>query len=268
MATPGDAFKTGDLAQAIAGAQAAVKAAPRDSGARWLLAELLLFAGDAERADRMLDAAVLEEPSPAVLEFRKLLRAEVVRQQVWTEGRAPKFSGDDAPPALAAAMRALVLSRDGAAGEARAEAEAAETLRPRIPGTARLADGRDLAFDDLRDADDVMAPLLEVLTTGGDHLLVPFAKIASLEFEAPRRPRDLYWRRTTIALRDGTDGVVYAPVIYPGASKLADPLRLGRATEWSDGPGPVRGAGQRLLLLGDEPASLMELTSIAFAGEP
>jgi type VI secretion system protein ImpE len=165
-------------------------------------------------------------------------------------------------------MRALVLSRDGSAVEARVESEAAETLRPRVPGRARLADGRDLAFDDLRDADDVMAPLFEVLTTAGDHLLIPVAKIASLEFEAPRRPRDLCWRRTTIALRDGTDGIVYAPVIYPGAAKLADPLRLGRATEWNDGPGPVRGAGQRLLLLGDESASLLELGSVTFAGAP
>jgi type VI secretion system protein ImpE len=265
MVTPGDAFKAGDLAQAIVGAQAAVKAAPRDSGARWLLAELLLFAGDAERADRMLDAAVLEEPSPAVLEFRRLLRAEVVRQQVWTEGRAPKFSGDEAPPELAAAMRALVLSRDGAAAEARAEAETAETLRPHVEGTAQLADGRRIDFTDLRDADDVMAPLFEVLTTAGDHLLVPFAKVATLEFEPPRRPRDLCWRRTMIVLRDGTDGVVYAPVIYPGASKLADPLRLGRASDWSDGPGPVRGSGQRMFLVGEETATLLELSSIAFA---
>ena len=42
-----------------------------------LLAELLLITGEAEKADRMLDAAALHEPNPAVLEFRKLLRAEV-----------------------------------------------------------------------------------------------------------------------------------------------------------------------------------------------
>jgi type VI secretion system protein ImpE len=68
-----------------------------------------------------------------------------------------------------------------------------------------------------------------------------------------------------IVLRDGTDGVVYAPVIYPGASKLADPLRLGRASDWSDGPGPVRGSGQRMFLVGEETATLLELSSIAFA---
>ena len=265
MTNVGDAFKAGDLGAAIAAAQAAVKAAPRDSGSRWLLAELLLFSGDAERADRMLDAAVLEEPSPPVLEFRKLLRAEVVRQQVWKEGRAPKFSGDEATPAQQAALRAAVLARAGAAEEATAEAEAAEQARPIAPGTAELADGRSIAFDDCRDADDLLGPMVEVLTTGGEHILVPIERIESLEFDEPRRPRDLCWRRTSITLRDGTEGVVYMPVVYPGAADDADAVKLGRATEWSEGAGPVRGRGQRLFLMGEEAVALSDLRAIRFA---
>lgn len=264
MASASEAFKAGDLAAAVAAAQAAVKAAPRNSGARWLLAEFLLFAGDAERADRMLDAAVLDQPSPAVLEFRKLLRAEVTRQQVWGEGRAPKFSGDDATPAQQAALRAAVLARAGAQDEAAAAAQDAETLRPRVRGEAEFADGRVIAFDDLRDADDLMAPMVEVLTAGGDHILVPVERIASLDFDAPRRPRDLCWRRTSISLRDGTDGVVFMPAIYPGAATQPDPVRLGRVTEWSEGPGPVRGFGQRLFLIGDEAVALSDLAALRF----
>ncbi|MCX7373574.1 MAG: type VI secretion system accessory protein TagJ, partial [Alphaproteobacteria bacterium] len=191
MTTAGDAFKAGDIAGAIAAAQAQVKAAPRDSGARWFLAELLLFSGDAERADRMLDAAVLDDPSPAVMEFRKLLRAEVIRQQVWAEGRAPKFSGDDATEAQNAAIRATVLARAGELAEAAAEADRAEAARTRIGGEAELADGTRITFDDFRDADDLAAPMFEVLTAGGDHILVPIERIAALEFDAPRRPRDL-----------------------------------------------------------------------------
>jgi type VI secretion system protein ImpE len=266
MASAGEAFKAGDLTAAIQAAQAAVKAAPRDSGARWLLAELLLFSGDAERADRMLDAAVLDDPSPAVLEFRKLLRAEVVRQQVWGEGRAPKFSADDATPAQTAAVRAAVLARAGEHEAAAAEALQAEELRPRTPGEATLLDGTTMRFDDLRDADDVMAPLVEVLTTGGEHILVPLERIARLEFEPPRRPRDLCWRRTTIALKDGTEGIVYMPAIYPGSAAQPDGVKLGRVTEWSEGPGPVRGAGQRLLLVGEEAVALSDLASLRFAG--
>jgi type VI secretion system protein ImpE len=200
-----------------------------------------------------------------VLEFRKLLRAEVVRQQVWGEGRAPKFSADDATPAQTAAMRAAVLARAGEAEAAAEEALKAETLRARTPGEASLADGTRLAFDDLRDADDVMAPLLEVLTTGGEHILVPIERVASLEFEAPRRPRDLCWRRTSISLKDGTEGIVYMPVIYPGAASQPDGVKLGRVTEWSEPPAPVRGHGQRLMLLGEEAVALSDLASVTFA---
>jgi type VI secretion system protein ImpE len=264
MTTAGDAFKAGDIAGAIAAAQAQVKAAPRDSGARWFLAELLLFSGDAERADRMLDAAVLDDPSPAVMEFRKLLRAEVIRQQVWAEGRAPKFSGDDATEAQNAAIRATVLARAGELAEAAAEADRAEAARTRIGGEAELADGTRITFDDFRDADDLAAPMFEVLTAGGDHILVPIERIAALEFDAPRRPRDLAWRRTNIELRDGTDGVVYAPTIYPGAATLSDALKLGRATEWSETM-PVRGAGQRMFLVGEEAVALADLKSVRFA---
>ncbi|PZW51009.1 type VI secretion system protein ImpE [Humitalea rosea] len=264
MATAGEAFRAGDLAAAVAAAQAAVRAAPRDSGARWLLAELMLFAGDAERADKMLDAAVLEDPSPAVLEFRKLLRAEVIRQQVWNEGRAPKFSGDDATPAQQAAIRAAVLARANAPEDASAEALAAEEARPKLSGTAELADGTTLDFDDLRDADDLLAPMVEVLTTGGDHILVPLERVALLEFETPRRPRDLAWRRTTIELKDGTEGVVYMPTIYAAPTGQPDPLRLGRATEWTEGPGPVRGRGQRVFLIGEEAVALADLAALRF----
>ncbi|MDB5413324.1 MAG: hypothetical protein JWR10_1659 [Rubritepida sp.] len=266
MANAGEAFKAGDLAAAIAAAQVAVKTAPRNSGARWLLAELMVFAGDAERADRMLDAAVLDEPSPAVLEFRKLLRAEVVRQQVWNEGRAPKFSADDATPAQSAVVRASVLARAAAAEQAMAEALSAEEQRPKVSGEADLADGTTITFDDFRDADDLLAPMVEVLTTNGEHILVPVERLVALDFDAPRRPRDLAWRRTTIELKDGTEGVVYMPAIYAAPAGQPDPVRLGRVTEWSEGEGPVRGRGQRLFLIGDEAVALSELAAIRFKG--
>ena len=56
-------FRAGKLAEAIAAATAAVKAAPADLGRRVLLAELLLFSGNLERADVILDAASQVDPS-------------------------------------------------------------------------------------------------------------------------------------------------------------------------------------------------------------
>lgn len=259
--TAGDAFRAGDLAAALAAATAAVKAAPTDSDARWLLAELMLFAGEAERADRMLDAAALHEPNPAVLEFRKLLRAEVLRGQVLHDGRAPRYQGDDATAAQQAALSARVLLRAGDLAGAQAAAEQVEALRPHTPGTV---DGTP--FDDLRDVDDLFAAEVEILTTAGDHMLVPVARLRSLTFDPPRRPRDLFWRRCTIELKDGTEGIVFMPTLYPGAAAETEAaLRLGRATEWTDpASGPVRGRGQRMLLVGDEAMTLASIGSLIF----
>jgi type VI secretion system protein ImpE len=259
MTTAGDAFRSGDLAGALAAATAAVKAKPADADARWLLAELMLFAGEAERADKMLDAAALSEPNPAVLEFRKLLRAEVVRGQVLREGRAPKYQGGEATPAQQAALRARVLLRDGDLAGAAAAAAEVEQLRPRTPGKAG-----DVAFDDLRDADDLLAAEFEILTTGGEHMLVPVERVRSLSFDAPRRPRDLFWRRCSIDLKDGTEGVVFMPALYGGAAETDNALRLGRATDWIEDGGPVRGRGQRLLLVGEEAMALSALTTLVF----
>lgn len=265
MTTITDAIRLGDLDGALATAQAAVKAKPLDQQARWLFAELLLFAGEAERADKMLDAVALDQPFPALLEFRRLLRAEVTRGQVWFEGRAPKFQGDDATAAQRAALRAAVSARLGDAEAAAAAAAEAEELRPRAPGRCELTDGTAFAFDDFRDADDVLAPNIEVLTTAGDHVLVPVERIRELRFDPPKRLRDLAWRRTNIELKDGTEGVVYMPVTYPWrAAETSVTLRLGRATEWSDGPGPVRGQGQRVFLAGDHDPSAADLAALIF----
>lgn len=257
----GDAFQKGDLQAAMAAATAAVRASPRDAGRRWLLAEMLLFAGEVERADRALDAVILEQPSAALLEFRKLLRAEEARRQTFADGRVPKMQGDDPTPAQHAALQALTQLRFGDAAAAQAAAAEAEAVRPRITGTAN-----GQAFDDLRDADDVLAPVLEVLTNAGDYMWVPFERIQSLQFEPAERSRDLYWRKCVIELRNGTEGHVFVPAIYPWTKDgMSDALRLGRETDWTDGDGgPVRGLGQRIWLVGEDAMPIAQAETIVF----
>ncbi|CAH0300394.1 type VI secretion system accessory protein TagJ [Roseomonas sp. CECT 9278] len=260
MTTAGDAFKAGDIEGAVAAATAAVKAAPREAGARWLLAEMLVFAGEFERADRSLDAVLEETPSPTVMEFRQLIRGEVVRRQVLTEGRVPKFQGEDPTEAQKAAAQAVTLLRAGDhAGAAAAVAEV-ESLRPRVAGRAG-----DVAFDDFRDVDDVFAAMIEVHTAGGEYMWVPTERLRALSFDAPKRPRDLYWRRATIEMKDGQEGVIYMPVVYPWTAKdMPNPLRLGRGTEWQETAGLVRGLGGREFLVGEEAKTLAEFDELTF----
>jgi type VI secretion system protein ImpE len=255
-------FRAGKLAPAIEAANAAVRRNPGNLGSRVLLAELLVFAGNLERADTILDAAAQIDPTVMVgiAEFRQLVRAALARRQHSREGRVPEFIGEPTP-ALRSGLAALVALRAGDTEEAAQHTAEAEALRPRVAGRAG-----DLPFDDFRDADDLHTGFFEVLTTTGRYFWIPTERVASIEFHPPRRPRDLAWRRASLSVTGGPDGDVYLPVIYDtDKPDLCDEILLGRTTDWI-GPeeGPVLGIGQRIFVVGDEAASIMDLTTLRF----
>jgi type VI secretion system protein ImpE len=255
-------FRAGKLAPAIEAANAGLRKNPADLNARLLLAELLVFADNFERADNILDAAAQIDPTAmiGIAEFRQLLRAAMARRQYSREGRLPEFL-DEPTPALREGLAALVALRAGDAEAAAWHAAEAESLRPRVSGHAG-----DREFDDFRDTDDLHAGFFELLTTTGKYFWIPTERVERVEFHPPRRPRDLAWRRASIAVANGPDGEVYLPAIYEAENRdVADDLRLGRATDWI-GPedGPVRGIGQRIYLAGNDAVGIMELTTISF----
>jgi type VI secretion system protein ImpE len=138
---PGDAgrlFREGNVTDALAAATAAVRKAPTDIGARVLMAELLAFSGNIERADVVLDAAADLDPSTAVVvaEFRQLLRGELARRQLFSDGRVPEFLGEPSA-AQQLALAAIVALRNGDAAEAGKLASQAEEQRvhPAMPTT-------------------------------------------------------------------------------------------------------------------------------------
>lgn len=258
----GELFRAGKLDAAIAAGNAGVRGDPANLANRILLAELLLFAGNLERADVILDAASRVDPTAtiAVAEFRQLLRAETARRQQRSDGRVPEFIGEPTP-ALRACLAARVAARAGETAAAARCAAEAEALRPRVPGRAG-----DAPFDDFRDADDFYAGFFEVLTTTGKYFWIPTERVVSIEFRATRRPRDLAWRRAGVSVDSGPDGEVYLPAIYDAEpTGLGDEFRLGRATNWL-GPeeGPVEGVGQRVFLVGEEACNIMGLTTLRF----
>jgi type VI secretion system protein ImpE len=260
--SPGALFRAGRLDDAVTAANAAVRKAPADPGPRMLLAELLLFQGNLERADTLMDALTTMEPALALqgAAFRQLVRAEQARRQIWSEGRLPEFLGEPSPH-LRRMLAALVQLRSGDTAGAVHSLSEAEEARPPAAGLAG-----SVPFTDFRDADDLCSGFFEVLTTTGKCFWVPTERVAEMQFHPPERPRDLFWRRTTMSVRDGPDGEVYIPVIYAGdAASQPDPIRLGRATDWAGGDGaPMRGLGQRVFLVGDEGHGIMELGTLTF----
>ncbi len=261
----GRLFRDGRLDDAIEEAGLAVRRTPTVLGPRLLLAELLLFSGGLERADAILLAADAVDPTAAVVvaEFRQLLRAAAARRQLTTEGRVPEFlAGPTASQTHA--LEAVAALRAGDHVAASAAADAAETARPASTGTETgtgTGTGTGDTFADIRDADDVCGGSFEVLTTTGKYYWVPIERVERVEFHPARRPRDLFWRRCTMNVRNGPDGDVYMPALYETTAALDDALRLGRATDWSN-EAPVRGLGQRTFLAGDGAVPIGRLQSL------
>ena len=254
-------LRAGKLDAAVAAGQAALRKAPTDLNARVLLGELLAFTGNLERADVVLDAASAIDPTTAlvVAEFRQLIRADMARRQLFRDGRVPEFLADPTETQRLQ-LAALVALRAGDLAETARQAEAAEAMRPAMPGHHG-----DVAFDDLRDADDLLAGSFEVLTTTGKYFWIPTERVVALEFHAPKRPRDLLWRRASMSVAAGPDGDVYIPAVYVSDNPLSDALRLGRETDWREADGgPVRGVGQGLFMMGDDAVAMMDLGNIRF----
>jgi type VI secretion system protein ImpE len=90
-----------------------------------------------------------------------------------------------------------------------------------------------------------------------------------MEFREPVRARDLLWRRTHLIVRDGPDGEVFLPVLYPGAAGEPDErIKLGRMTDWRGGDNaPSRGVGQRIFAVGDLDVPILELKTVTFGPE-
>jgi type VI secretion system protein ImpE len=260
----GGLFREGRLKDAIAAATARVRAQPGAAGMRVLLAELLLFAGNLERADTQVDTAATLDPTLAiaVAEFRQLLRAEQARGQLLSAGRVPEFLEDGPTAAQQAALACVVAIRAGDLTAAAMRAAEAEAVRAAV---AFLVDGR--LVDDFRDADDVVGGSLEVLTPTGKYMWIPFERVLALTLHAPERARDLYWRRATLEVANGPHGEVYVPAVYGcDAAESDEALRLGRATDWRDlAEGLTRGIGQRVFMAGEDGVPVMELASLVRA---
>jgi type VI secretion system protein ImpE len=257
----GELYQQGKLQPAIDAAIADVKRAPTDVSARYLLCQLLCFSGDLERVDLHFDAIASQDPPRAVVVAmqRQLLRAEQWRRQFFEEGRVPELAADG-DSAVRLTLEASIRIREGDLDAAADLIAQAADERPTVRGTC---DGH--SFEGICDLDDLLAPVLEVLTSNGKYYWVPWPSVERIEFRPPENPFDLVWRAAQLELRDGPDGEVFIPALYAGTHRAEndDALRLGRATQWDgEQQGVVRGLGQKMLLIGDEDRSIMDVREI------
>ena len=256
-------FDAGRLSEAVAAQTQAVKSQAADVGKRTFLFELLCFAGELDRAERQLDVIAQQsvEAEAAAQVYRNIVHAERARRALLADGTRPAFLIDP-PESIHHLLEAANRLREKNLAEAKAALDAAEEARPERPGKLN----GEVEFDDFRDCDDLFGPVLEVFV-GRDYYWAPVEQIATLEVAPPERPRDLLWAACQVTLTDGTMQRGYAPVLYPGSHEHEnEQVKLGRMTDWqSPEDGPVRGTGQRMLLIGDEARAVLDLRMVEFA---
>jgi type VI secretion system protein ImpE len=235
----------GRLSDAIAARSSSLRSKPDDLDARWELAVLLCFAGELDRAVLQLDALARQnaEMGMGIAPYRTLLVAEAERCAVHRREGQPLLP-PDCPAHVEARLAALQALRRGDVEQARSALERAEKERPDV---SVVVDGA--RFDDLRDYDDLLGPVLEVYA-GGRYLWLPFERVRLLEIETPTQLVDLLWPRARLEETSGAEAHVHLPALYVGSCEAADErVRLGRSTEWIEQAGLLyRGMGQKTWL--------------------
>ncbi|MCA9064903.1 MAG: tetratricopeptide repeat protein [Planctomycetaceae bacterium] len=263
MKTPIELFQDGDPVAALEMAVEMVKSRPTDIAARSLLCELLCFSGDLERADKQLDSVVKLDPQsmPGVSLMRHLIRSEMCRREVYEQGRVPDFL-ETPTESQQKRLQALLAIREGHGAQAAGLLAEAADADVELKG---VLNGKPI--EGFCDMDDLLGSVLEVFTATGKYYWIGFEQVVTLDFEPVEHITDMLWRSASIETTGQVTGRVHIPAVYFGSSRSDNPMiRIGRTTDWvqQDEQSPVLGLGRREFLAGDDPVTIMEITSLSF----
>jgi len=234
MPTAKELFQDGRLEAAIETLGVELRSNPADVQRRSFLFELLSFAGQYDRAQKQLDA--LASDGAMAEAGAATYRAALVAERV----REHMFDTRDHPREAAPAVHG---------------------------GTCNGA-----PFTTIEDADPRIGARLEVCA-GGRYLWIPFAHLASVTIEAPKRLRDLRWIpariQTSEEIRHMDLGEVLLPALSPAAWRSTDAeLRLGRATDWEELPdGDFAPVGQKVWRIDGREVPLLDIRTLELTSD-
>lgn len=254
-------LESGDIGGAVASALTQVKEQPTNTDARRMLIDLLIVAGDFERADKQADilSKTAMDLTLAMSLLRGRLRAAAARAAWFSEGAVPAFPEGPTPRDEAAMKLGIALREKDEAAAAAALAELT-ALTEEIPLVVN-----DKPVAAFRDADDRVPHALEILCTDGSYMWVDFGLIENVSFPPSKAVRDLAWRPAKLTLHDGSESDVTVCGTYYAADET-DAHKLARHTDWLELPGgAVAGQGQKAFLAGDDVLYAQDLTRLAGA---
>jgi type VI secretion system protein ImpE len=255
---------SGDLRGAIRLVEQVLRERPRDQVARSQLFALTCLSGQWEGAERLLDVMerLKESGTSPVLDvqrYRAILAGEVARQRYFSEGASPRtFAAPGAAVNVTLSLHGL-----GAAGEWEKAGRLLDEYENGRP--ARAGRYRNQPFDDFRDVEDWMSPVLEVLAPEG-YFWVGWDEVEFLDVPPPRSLLDLVWAPARLGLFARVLGAVVIPSLYPESWRRDDDaVKLGRRNEWIDlGAGLTKGAGAKIYQVGEETVALLDLADLSF----
>jgi type VI secretion system protein ImpE len=227
--TPQELYRNGRLREAITALGDELRKNPLDAKRRTFLFELLLFAGEYDRAEKQLEvlAGAGADAAAGTLLYRSALYAERTRQDMFSRKQTPALELRDQP--------------------------------------AGICDGQP--FRDFEDSDPRIGPNLEVYIAG-TYTWIPFAYLRKVEIEPPVDLRDLMWARarveTTPEFRLQDLGEVLIPAICPLSSHHAEEsVQLGRESVWEeDATYEAVPFGPKIMLVDGADVPLLRIRSV------
>jgi type VI secretion system protein ImpE len=249
----------GELSEAICHINSELRADPQDLSKRTFLFELLCCAGDLDRAAKHLDLLTGGDSNRqiAIQAYRDVLEGEKKRRLLFAEGLVPGLP-KRVPAYTDLHLQAIRRVGEGDYAAARTLLEEGEAVRSPVAGTINGE-----PFDDLRDADDILGPFLEVIVKDS-YSWIPWEVVRSVSIQEPINLRDLIWIPAHVELAFGELGEVFLPVQYAGTyMHQNDQVKLGRVTEWRDDTeGLALASGQKLLTDGENDWPLLEIRQL------
>ena len=254
-----DMVSEGQPVQALAAAQAQVRTRPDDVELRVLLFQLMVVAGQWQRAATQLElCGELDDGALAMVHtYREALQCELAREAVFDGKTTPMVLGQPAEW-VALLVQALQAQSSGDAAGAR---QLRDQALQQAPTTAGAIDGR--AFEWICDADSRLGPVLEAVVNGR-YCWVPFAALRRVQVEAPQDLRDLVWTPAHLEFPNGGDSIALIPTRYVGSTASEDErVWMARRTEWQPlGGEQFAGLGQRVFATDADEHALLDIRSI------
>jgi type VI secretion system protein ImpE len=241
MASGDDLLRSGDLDAVRAELIDTVKRAPGDPGARMYLWQLMALSGEWDKAQNHLRVLTQLSAQAQMLAtvYNQAIAAEKTRLDAYA-GKAP-FS------VLVSSSPWIDVLAQGLTALSKGDAEAGERLRDEAFDSAGDTPGMigDRKFGWIADIDSRLGPCFEAIVSGRWGL-IPFEAVSRIKTEGPKDLRDIVWLPVELFLRSGQSAAALLPARYPGSESGSNAVKLGRATEWQDGPGGEHPFGQRV----------------------